>query len=195
VSHARQSGRWRHAAVVVAVSAVVVLAGCDSVPILPGVTPYRIDIQQGNVVTQEMVSRLKPGMTKSQVRFALGSPLITDVFHPERWDYVYLMQRPGKPAEQRRIVVVFEGDGLKRVDGDVVVGPATGPTDRGNAAAPPAAGGSVDAGRAATPAGAPPSTASGTAVPDAPRPDASGPASDKKDEKGFFGRMLEKIGL
>ena len=146
-------------------------------------------------MTQEMVSRLKPGMTRSQVRFALGSPLITDVFHPERWDYVYLLQRPGKPAEQRRIVVLFEGDGLKRVDGDVVAGPAEGPSSRGNAGAPPAASASGDAGRAGSPAGASSSTAPGTAVPGAPRPDASGPAPEKKEEKGFFGRMLEKIGL
>ncbi|MDO9189168.1 MAG: outer membrane protein assembly factor BamE, partial [Sulfurimicrobium sp.] len=77
-------------------------------------------IQQGNVVTQEMLSRLKPGMTRSQVRFALGTPLVTDVFHPNRWDYVYRLQKAGKLVEQRRVTAVFENDLLLRIEGDVV---------------------------------------------------------------------------
>lgn len=81
---------------------------------------YKIDIQQGNVVTQEMMSRLKPGMTKSQVRFALGTPLVSDVFHPDRWDYVYRFQKAGVLTEQHHVTVVFENDLLKRVEGDVV---------------------------------------------------------------------------
>src|SRR5687767_14106840 len=63
--------------------------GCSYVPRIPGITPYRMEIQQGNFVSQEMVSQLKPGMTREQVRFILGTPMVTDVFHPERWDYVY----------------------------------------------------------------------------------------------------------
>lgn len=98
--------------------AVLLLTSCSRIYSL--VTPYKIDVQQGNVVTQDMVSKLKPGMTKAQVRYALGTPLITDVFHPERWDYVYLFEKHGVLTERRRITVVFEGDALKRLEGDVV---------------------------------------------------------------------------
>ena len=103
---------------------LVLLAGCQHVPMLPGLTPYRIDIQQGNYVTQDMVAKLKPGMTKSQVRFALGTPLVVDPFHADRWDYVYVLQKRGKVVEQRRIVVVFQDEKLARIDGDVVPAPA-----------------------------------------------------------------------
>jgi outer membrane protein assembly factor BamE len=90
------------------------LAGCG------WLAPYRIDIQQGNYVSQEMVAQLKRGMTKEQVRFVLGTPLVTDIFHADRWDYVYLLERPGRPRVQRRLAVFFEADRLARVDGDVV---------------------------------------------------------------------------
>ena len=66
---------------------VALLAGCQTVT-LPGLSAHKIDIQQGNYVTQDMVAKLKPGMTRSQVRFALGTPLIADPFHPDRWDYL-----------------------------------------------------------------------------------------------------------
>jgi len=87
---------------------------------LPGLSPYRIDIQQGNVVTQDMVAKLKPGMTRQQVRFVLGTPPIVDPFHPDRWDYVYYLNRGGKVIEHRRLVLLFNGDTLKRIEGDVV---------------------------------------------------------------------------
>lgn len=90
------------------------LAGCG------WLAPYRIDIQQGNFVSQEMVAQLKRGMTKEQVRFVLGTPLVTDVFHAKRWDYIYLLDRPGEPRVQRRVAVYFENDKLDRLDGDVV---------------------------------------------------------------------------
>ncbi|MGZ5176172.1 MAG: outer membrane protein assembly factor BamE, partial [Burkholderiales bacterium] len=99
---------------------LIVLAGCKQVPMLPGISAHKIDIQQGNYVTQEMVAKLKPGMSKSQVRFALGTPLIVDPFHTDRWDYIYLLQKRGRTVEQRRIIVVFDGDKLLRIDGDVV---------------------------------------------------------------------------
>jgi len=82
--------------------------------------PYRIDIQQGNFVSQEMVRQLRRGMTKDQVKFLLGTPLITDIFHADRWDYVYFLDRPGEERRQRRLAVFFEGDKLVRVEGDVV---------------------------------------------------------------------------
>ena len=92
-------------------------AGCGYVPLL---TPYKFDVQQGNVVTQEMVARLKPGMTRSQVRFTLGTPLVVDPFRADRWDYVYLHSKQGVVTEQRRIVVVFKDDKFERVEGDGV---------------------------------------------------------------------------
>ena len=72
-----------------ALALVILLPACSYVPRIPGVTPYKIEIQQGNFVSQDMVSQLKPGMTKEQVRFVLGTPLVTDIFHPDRWDYLY----------------------------------------------------------------------------------------------------------
>lgn len=85
--------------------------------------PYKIDIQQGNAVTQEMVAKLKPGMTPAQVRFALGTPLVVDPFRTNRWDYVYRMEKAGKLMETRRITVVFEDDKLKGIEGDVTALP------------------------------------------------------------------------
>src|SRR5687768_7935931 len=101
------------------------LAACSSVPRIPGVTPYRIEIQQGNFVSQEMVAQLKPGMSKEQVRLALGTPLLTDIFHADRWDYVFWRERPGADREQRKLTVFFEDGRLTRLDGDLV---AAGPT-------------------------------------------------------------------
>ena len=67
--------------------AALFLVSCGSARLpMPDITPYRIEIQQGNFVSQEMVSQLKPGMSKDQVRFVLGTPLITDSFHADRWD-------------------------------------------------------------------------------------------------------------
>ncbi|HET7765612.1 MAG TPA: outer membrane protein assembly factor BamE [Burkholderiales bacterium] len=84
-------------------------------------TPYRIEIQQGNYVSQEMVAQLKPGLTRDQVRFVMGTPLVSDIFHEERWDYVFVRQRANSTTvEHRRIVVFFEDGKLKRVDGDVL---------------------------------------------------------------------------
>jgi outer membrane protein assembly factor BamE len=103
----------------IALLAPLVLAGCGRMPTVPGLTPYKVDIQQGNYVTQDMVEKLKPGMTRSQVRFALGTPLVTDPFHNDRWDYIYVLQKSGRITEQRRIVVVFTEDKLLRIDGDV----------------------------------------------------------------------------
>ena len=93
---------------------------------LPTLTAYKMDIQQGNFVTQEMAAKLRPGMTRSQVRFLLGTPLVVDPFRTDRWDYVYVFQRQGNVVEQRRIVVVFQEDKLLRVDGDVVPAPQSG---------------------------------------------------------------------
>jgi outer membrane protein assembly factor BamE len=83
--------------------------------------PHRIEIQQGNLVTQEMVSQLKPGMTRDQVRFVLGTPLVADIFHRDRWDYIFdRVPENSKVVERRHVAVYFKDDRLARVDGDVV---------------------------------------------------------------------------
>jgi outer membrane protein assembly factor BamE len=83
-------------------------------------SPYRADVQQGNVVTQEMIAKLQTGMTRSQVRFALGTPLVVDPFRQDRWDYVYMFMKQGEVKERRRIVVVFKDDKLVGFEGDVI---------------------------------------------------------------------------
>ena len=85
------------------------------------VTEYRIDVQQGNVVTQEMASQLRPGLSKDQVRFVLGTPMLIDMFHADRWDYVYRLQKGNSVAvDQRQMSVFFDPGGkLLRVEGDV----------------------------------------------------------------------------
>jgi outer membrane protein assembly factor BamE len=110
----------RNAALAAALFAVTALAGCSYLPRIPGVTPYRIEIQQGNYVTQEMVSQLKPGMSREQVRAVLGTPLLTDVFHADRWDYVYTKEDAAGKREERKLTVFFVDDKLTRVTGDVV---------------------------------------------------------------------------
>ncbi|MFC3606297.1 outer membrane protein assembly factor BamE [Stutzerimonas tarimensis] len=82
------------------------LAGCS----FPGV--YKVDIQQGNVVTQDMIDQLRPGMTHRQVRFIMGSPLVTDTFHPNRWDYLYSFQAGGHQRVQERMTLVFDDNEL-----------------------------------------------------------------------------------
>ncbi|MFA4969286.1 MAG: outer membrane protein assembly factor BamE [Sulfuritalea sp.] len=97
------------------------LAACSNTPqITSYLSPYRIDVRQGNLVTQEMVAQLKPGQTREQVRFILGSPLVADMFHQDRWDYVYRF-RPGRgEPQQRNLAVFFQDNKLTRVSGDVV---------------------------------------------------------------------------
>src|SRR5688572_5313148 len=94
-------------------------SGCGFVPRIPGITPYRMEIQQGNFVSQEMVSQLKPGMTKEQVRFILGTPMVTDIFHSDRWDYVYWREGSNGTREQRKLTVLFQDGLLARLGGDV----------------------------------------------------------------------------
>jgi len=99
----------------------LLLAACSGAPT---VQPYRIDVRQGNVITQDMVAQLRPGLTRDQVKFILGSPLVADMFHTDRWDYVYHFQ-PGKgEAQRRRLTVIFEDNKLSRLAGDVVAGEA-----------------------------------------------------------------------
>ena len=144
-----------------------VLSGCSSVPRI--VNEYKIDVQQGNVLTQEMVSQLKPGQTKDQVRFILGTPVLADVFHTNRWDYVYRLQKGSTGlVEERKFTVIFDADGkLARVAGDVTAAQASDA-----ATAPVATTREIDLGSIDADAVAPPI-----------------------EEKGFFGKMMESIGF
>lgn len=101
------------------------VAACSNTPdVTSALTAYRyrIDVRQGNMVTQEMAAKLKPGQTKDQVRFILGTPLVADMFHADRWDYVYRFQSGKGEVQQRRLVVFFEDGRLARLGGDVVAG-------------------------------------------------------------------------
>ena len=102
------------------------LTGCESLQrtdsLIGSITPYRIDIVQGNAVTKEQLALLKPGMTRLQVRDILGTPLLTDPFHAHRWDYVFSLRRPNTDV-QRRGVVVFEDSSDVVLDaGDIAAG-------------------------------------------------------------------------
>jgi outer membrane protein assembly factor BamE len=90
------------------------------VPRIPGVTPYRIEIQQGNYLAPDQVALLKTGMTKDQVRNLLGTPLLTDIFHASRWDYVYWREQADGKREQRKLIIYFDADDkLTRYEGDL----------------------------------------------------------------------------
>jgi len=82
----------------------------------PGV--YKIDVEQGNIVTQEMADQLKPGMSRRQVRFILGTPLVEDTFNQDRWDYPYVKRNGLNVLSESLLTVVFEGDALVTVRGD-----------------------------------------------------------------------------
>lgn len=144
-----------------------VLSGCSSVPRI--VNEYKIDVQQGNVLTQEMVSQLKPGLTKDQVRFILGTPVLADVFHANRWDYVYRLQKGNTGAvEMRKFTAFFDAnDKLVRVSGDV-----TAAQESDANAAPVASTREIDLGSIDADSVAPPI-----------------------EEKGFFGKMIESVGF
>ena len=107
--------------ILITIIASLFMAGCASDPVvdrLPWV--HRIEIQQGNVVTQDAVDKLKPGINKRQVLFLLGTPMIADPFHADRWDYPYLLD-PGSgegEALEKRLTIFFEGDALSQIGGD-----------------------------------------------------------------------------
>ncbi len=99
--------------VLLSATVALLIAGCSE---FPGV--YKIDIPQGNVVTQEMVDQLRPGMTPSQVRYILGTPLVNDSFSENRWDYIYSIKEGDGQRYQERISLFFEDDKLVRLSGD-----------------------------------------------------------------------------
>lgn len=108
-------------------AAVLALGACAQMPsmdvfsvsgdkVLGVVRPYRVEIVQGNVVTKEQIEQLKPGMVRAQVRDVLGSPLLTDVFHETRWDYIFTIRRQGAAPQNRHIQLTFDGEQLSKID-------------------------------------------------------------------------------
>ena len=101
-------------------AAATLLAGCGSLQRSDGflgfLTPYRIDIVQGNAVTREQAALLRPGLTRLQVREILGTPLVADPFHADRWDYIFMLRRQGTEAQRRSVVVHFDGNVVKSVE-------------------------------------------------------------------------------
>lgn len=93
-------------------------SGCGAK--LPSVKPFKMEVQQGNVVTSKMLLQLRPGMTRSQVRYIMGTPLIVDSFRDNRWDYFYELRKEGKVIEKRRVILDFDKDSLASVRGDVI---------------------------------------------------------------------------
>jgi len=110
-----------------AVALVLLLTGCagrqpdaaDGRPLIPALAPYRMDIRQGNVVDATMLARLQPGMDRDRVRALLGTPQLRDPFRPDRWDYTYTERKGYEIRAQRTVTLLFEGDRLVRVAGDV----------------------------------------------------------------------------
>jgi outer membrane protein assembly factor BamE len=106
-----------------ALAACAAAAGCSSLDnashrIAGLVTPYRPEVVQGNFVSKEQVEAVKPGMTRQQVRDILGTPLVTSVFHGNRWDYIFTLRRQGVDPQERKLTLYFKGDALERSEGD-----------------------------------------------------------------------------
>ncbi|MCM8595597.1 outer membrane protein assembly factor BamE [Accumulibacter sp.] len=145
------------------------LVACTSVPRI--VNEYRIDVQQGNVLTQDMVSQLRPGLSREQVRFILGTPILMDMFHANRWDYFFWLKK-GKTGdvEKRRFSVFFDADGkLVSVSGDVT---AAQPDD--SVVVSETRNREIDLGSL---------------------PDDGSVTVPAANEQGFFGKLLETVGF
>jgi outer membrane protein assembly factor BamE len=103
----------------------VCLSACSAVGdstrnALYAITPYKVEVVQGNFVSKQQVAALQIGMTRQQVREILGTSLLSDVFHSNRWDYVFTIRRQGVEAQQRRLTVFFDGETLNRIEGDAM---------------------------------------------------------------------------
>ena len=188
---------------VLAAIAALFLVSCGSGRVsAPIVSPYRMEIQQGNFLTQEMVSQLKLGMSKDQVRFALGTPLITDSFHADRWDYVFRRQRSGsKELEQQKLAVFFVDGKLVRTEGDLTPEASADPAEVKAPEAKPVAAPAAkpEAPKQAAPAVAPvvapePQRAPPVAA-DAAKPAAAGgtQADTPQEKKSWWERLKDKV--
>jgi outer membrane protein assembly factor BamE len=111
--------------VLAAAAAVILLAGCGSMDgtgrrIATALTPYQVEVVQGNFISREQVEALQKGMSRDQVRQVLGTPLVTSLFHGDRWDYVFTLKRQGVNPQQRHLTVYFREDAMERVEGDTM---------------------------------------------------------------------------
>ncbi|GAB1388395.1 MAG: hypothetical protein AMXMBFR78_18850 [Rubrivivax sp.] len=111
----------RPALVLGACGLALLLAGCAASRqtedgFFSRITPYRIEIVQGNVVTSEQLAHVRPGLTRAQVRDVLGTPLLADPFHGDRWDYIFTLRRDGTPPQRRSVIVRFQGDALASIE-------------------------------------------------------------------------------
>lgn len=107
---------------VISLLLLLALAACSS---------YKMDIRQGNLVTPEQREKLKVGMTRSQVQTVLGTPLVKDPFHPDRWDYIYRLEHDKKLVQQARMTLYFKGDNLTRIDDSGTPTPPAKPEAKG----------------------------------------------------------------
>lgn len=107
---------------VLALAAASLLAGCSTASdvavnnITRLITPYKVDVVQGNVITREQLATIQPGRSRAELRDLIGSPLLADPFHADRWDYVFTLKRNGVEVQRRTLVVWFDGDVIKSVD-------------------------------------------------------------------------------
>jgi len=113
----------RHPTKMLALAACAALSACSGMDrasnrLVSVVTPYKMDIVQGNFVSREQAQALKPGMNRNQVKNILGTPLLTSVFHADRWDYVFTFKRQGLEPQSRRVTVFFKQDVLERIEAD-----------------------------------------------------------------------------
>lgn len=93
------------------------LTGCSTImENLPWI--YRVDIKQGNIIDQEMINQLRPSMTKRQVLYVMGSPMLSDYFHKQRWDYVYSTREDDDQKIKKHVTLFFNGDELVKIEGD-----------------------------------------------------------------------------
>jgi outer membrane protein assembly factor BamE len=171
----------RASRLVLAVAACLSVAGCGSFDsatrrIADSITPYKVEVVQGNFVSKEQVQALKPGMSRQQVRDMLGTPLVTSVFHAGRWDYVFTLKRHGVQEQARRLTVFFKGDVLDRFEGDEMPSEAefvaTLDNKRKNAKVPVLEASEESLNKASTAAPA------AAAAPAAPAPEASAPPAN-----------------
>jgi outer membrane protein assembly factor BamE len=113
----------RASRLVLAIAGCAAALGCGSFDnvsnrLVGSITPYRVEVVQGNFVSKEQVEAIKPGMSRQQVRDILGTPLVTSIFHGDRWDYVFTLKRQGVPPQERRLAVFFKGSLLDHFEGD-----------------------------------------------------------------------------
>ena len=114
---------FRARRLILALAACASVGACSSVNdatkrFAESITPYRVEVVQGNFVSKEQVAALRPGMSRQQVRDILGTPLVSSVFHQDRWDYVFTIKRQGVQPQARRLAVYFKGNALERSEGD-----------------------------------------------------------------------------